>query len=132
MATEKSANRILDLILNQLEKLTENQDRLSKEIQETNIELTKISGFKNGVEELKTWKDGLSSVINADDLKNIKDFYTKNQDIDADIIDLYLITKELRADAEEFKKFKANVKTVIAVVSFLFTVAMTIIGWKMK
>lgn len=126
MPPEKSSDRILDLILSQLEKLNENQEKLSEEIQETNLELTKISGLKSSVSDFKEWKDNIDKVANAEDLRKVKDFYHKHQDIDADITDIYLITKELRKDTEDYKKFKAKVMTIIAVISILFTTAITI------
>ena len=129
---EKDTDRILDLILSQLEKLNQNQEKLSEEIQKTNLELTKISGLKHAVADFKEWKDNIDKIVNADDLKNIKEFYSKHQDIDADVTDLYLITKELRESADDYKKFKVKTMTVIAVVSFLFATAMTILGLIMK
>ncbi len=126
--SDKNSDRVLDLILNQLEKLNEYQEKLSEEIQKTNIELTKISGLKHAVGNLNTWKDEISKVVNADDLNEIKKFYTKHQDIDALIDDLYLITKELRVETDDYKKFKIKAMTIIAVISFLFTAAITIIG----
>ena len=126
--TDKNSDRVLDLILNQLEKLNENQERLSEEIQKTNIELTKISGLKHAVLNLNNWKEEISKVVNADDLNEIKKFYTKHQDIDALIDDLYLITKELRVETDDYKRFKIKAMTIIAVISFLFTAALTIVG----
>ena len=125
---DKNSDRVLDLILGQLEKLNENQEKLSEEIQKTNIEITKISGLKHAVSDFKEWKDEISKVANADDFFKIKEFYTKHQDIDADVEDLYLITKELRADSDDYKKFKTKAMTIITVVSFLLTAAITIIG----
>ncbi len=125
---EKNADRILDLILGQLEKLNENQERLSKEIQKTNLELARIGGMKHAVTDFKEWKDTVDKVVNVDDLKKIKEFYNKHQDIDSEITDLYVITKELRAETDDYKKFKVRAMTIIAVISFLFTTALTILG----
>jgi len=129
---DKDTDRILDLILNQLEKLNVNQEKLSEEIQKTNLELTKISGLKHAVSEFKTWKDSVDKAVNTDDLLKIKEFYSKHQDIDAEVLDLYLITKELRADTEDYKKFKVKTMTIIGVASFLFATAMTILGFIIK
>lgn len=118
---EKNADRVLDLILKQLEKVSENQEKLAEEIQKTNLELTKIYG-------LKEWKEGIEKVVNADDLNKIKVFYNKHQDINADVEDLYLISNELRVSTEDYKKFKIKAMTIIGVLTFLFTTALTIIG----
>lgn len=125
---EKNADRVLDLILSQLEKLSENQENLTKEIQKTNIELAKASGIRHAVGEINKWKEGISVNINTDDLKNIKEFYTEHQTTSADIEDLYLITRELRTEIEDYKKFKTKTMTVIAVISFLFATVLTVLG----
>lgn len=122
---EKSVDRLLDLILKQLEKVNENQISLSEEIQKTNLELSKISG-------LKDWKDNIDKVVNASDLGKMKEFYTKHQDIDADVEDLYTITNELRESSDDYNKFKTRTMTVVAISSFLFTAALTIIGFILK
>lgn len=129
---EKNTDRILDLILNKLEKLNENQEKLSEEIQKTNLELTKISGLKFAVSDFKEWKENVDKIVNVDDLGKIKNFYNKYQDIDADITDLYLITKELRASSDDYSKFKVRTMTIIAVLSFIFGTAMTVLGWLIK
>lgn len=125
---EKNTDRILDLILGQLEKLNENQEKLSEEIQKTNLELAKISGLRHAVGDINKWKDGIDKAVNADDLGKIKEFYTKHQDVDANIEDIYLILKELRESSDDYKKFKVRTMTVIAVISFLFTTALTVLG----
>lgn len=118
---EKNTDRLLDLILGQITKLNENQEKLSEEIQKTNLELTKIAGFKQ-------WKENIDKVVNADDLQKIKDFSFKHQDVDADITDLYLITTELRNSSDDYKKFKVKIMTIIGIAAFLFTAAMTILA----
>jgi hypothetical protein len=126
--TDKNYDRILDLILGQLEKLNENQESLSEEIQKTNIEITKISGLKYAVSNIKDWKEDIEKVANADDISKIKSFYNKHQDINTHIIDIYLILKELRASSDDYRKFKIRAMTIIAVVSFLFTTALALLA----
>lgn len=126
--TGKDSDRVLDLILGQLEKLNENQEKLSEEIQKTNLELTKISGLKHAVSNLREWKENIERSVNADDLSKIKEFYTKHQDVDSDIDDIYKIMLELRESSDDYKKFKTKTMTIIAVISFLFTTALTVFG----
>lgn len=126
---EKSTDKILDLILSKLERLNENQEKLSEEIQKTNLELTKISGLKHAISDVKEWKENVEKTVSVDDLGKIKDFYYKHQDIDAEVTDLYTITKELRTSSDDYQKFKIKTMTIIAVASFLFTTAMVILGW---
>ena len=125
---EKNTDRILDLILDKLEKLNENHGKLSEEIQKTNLELAKIAGLRHAVSDINKWKENIDKSVNADDLGKIKEFYTKHQDVDANIEDLFLITKELRESSDDYKKFKIKTMTVIAVISFLFTTALTVLG----
>lgn len=129
---EKNTDRVLDLIIDKLEKLHENQVKLAEEIQKTNIELSKISGFRHVIGDLKIHKEELEKIVNIDDLKEIKKFYSKNQDVDSDIEDLYVITGELRNITDDYKKFKTKAMTVIAVITALFSIATTIIGWIIK
>lgn len=128
----ENIDRILDLILSQLEKVNQNQEKLSEEIQKTNLELTKISGLKHATADFKDWKDSIEKAVNADDLIKIKEFYSKHQDIDSDVTDLYLITKELRESSDDYKKFKVKTMTIIGVASFLFATAMTILGFVIR
>lgn len=125
---EKNTDRILDLIIGKLEKLHENQSKLSEEIQKTNIELSKISGIKHVISDLKDWKDDTDKVVNLKDLENFKDFYSDNHDVSAHIEDIYLIIGELRTITDDYKKFKTKAMTVIAVVSTILTGIVTIIG----
>lgn len=123
--SDKNTDRVLDLILSQLEKLNENQERLSEEIQKTNIELTKLTGVKHAITHLREWKENIEKSVNAYDLSKIKEFYTKHQDINSDIEDIYVIIKELRESSDDYKKFKIRGMTIVAVITFLVTSAMT-------
>ena len=124
---EKNTDRVLDLILRQLEKLNLNQEKLSQEIQKTNLELAKIGNLQDAVDDFKSWKDSIEKVLNADDLKDMKKFFGQHQSIDADVTDLYLITKELKEVTEDYKKFKTKAMTIISVISFIFATALTLI-----
>lgn len=132
MGENNNTDRILDLILSQLEKLNNNQVRLSEEIQKTNVELTKISGLKHAISDFKEWKENIDKSVTANDLSKIKEFYTKHQDVDADVTDLFLITTELRTEIDDYKKFKTKITTIITVASFLFAASMTILGFIVK
>lgn len=127
--SEKNTDRILDLILSKIEKLNDNQEKLSEEIQKTNLELTKISGLKHAISSVGEWKESVEKVVNVSDLEKMKEFYMRHQDIDADVTDLYQITKEITSVTEDYKKFKVKTMTIIGVISVLFTIATTIISW---
>jgi len=126
--SEKNTDRILDLIIDKIEKLHENQSKLAEEIQKTNIELSKISGLKHVISNLKDWKDNTDKVITLKDLENLKEFYSENYDVDSHIEDLYVIVGELRTITDDYKKFKTTTMTVIAVLSTIVTAIVTIFG----
>jgi len=125
---KENTNRVLDLILVNLEKLNLSQEKLSQEIQKINIELAKIGNLQGAVGDFKAWKDSIEKVLNAEDLKEMKKFYAQHQSIDADVTDLYLITKELRESTEDYKKFKVKAMTIVSVLSFIFGTALTLVA----
>jgi hypothetical protein len=124
----KNPDRVLDLILGQLEKLNLNQEKLSQEIQKTNLELAKIGNLQGSIEDFGDWKASIEKVLNAEDLKEIKKFFAQHQSIDAEVEDLYVITKEIREITEDYKKFKIKVMTIVSVLSFIFGTALTIVA----
>jgi hypothetical protein len=124
---QQNPDRVLDLILSQLEKLNINQEKLSQEIQKTNLELAKIGNLQGTVDSFEEWKISIERVLNAEDLKEIKKFFSNNYSINAEITDLYNITKELRDSVEDYKKFKVRAMTIVSVLSFIFGTAITIL-----
>lgn len=136
---EKDTDRILDLILNQLEKLNDNQEKLAEKLaeglQNANSEISKISGLKTVIADFKEWKEARDKIVNLDDLGKMKEFYTSNKEISRDLKEefrnIYDDMKELKEKAADYDKFKTKTMTIIAVISFLFTIGITILGWKM-
>jgi len=114
-------------ILKELEKLGENCDSLAEEINGLNVELTKISGMKHAINDLKDWKSSVDEAVNIDDLKNIKTYYINNKDIKATIDSIKEVTKKQQEEIEELKSFKTKVYTVVVIASFLVTTAIALI-----
>lgn len=114
-------------ILKELEKLGENCDSLAEEINGLNVELTKISGMKHAISDLKDWKGSVEESVNIDDLKNIKSYYINNRDIKSSIDSLKETTKKQQEKIEELESFKTKVYTFIAIASFLVTTAVALI-----
>jgi len=114
-------------ILKELEKLGENCDSLAEEINGLNVELTKISGMKHAINDLKDWKSSVDEAVNIDDLKNIKSYYINNKDIKSSIDTIKETAKKQQEKIEELESFKTKVYTVIAVASFLVTTAIALI-----
>lgn len=114
-------------VLKELEKLGETCESLAEEINELNVELTKISGVKHVIIDLKDWKHSIESTISIDDLKNIKNFYVNNQNTKTSIDGIKDTLKKYEEQIEDYKKFKTKVYAIAGVISFLFATAMTIL-----
>ena len=115
-------------VLKELEKLGESCISLAEEINTLNVELTKISGMKHAINDLKNWKTSVEDVVNVDDLKNIKNFYIGTKDIQNSISSIKTTVDKHDLQVEDYKKFKTQIYTVIAIVSFLFGTALTLIS----
>lgn len=98
-------NKYYDLIIKELHKLNENYEKLSEEIQAINIELTKFSGLKHVIYDLKSWKENIERVVTINDFEDLKKLRT------------------------EFSTFKTRLITIGSIIIFLFTTALTVIGW---
>lgn len=127
MEKNNSADRVLDLMLNQLEKLNSTQEKLSEEIQRTNLKLAEIGNIQGSVSDQKAWKEAVEKIISTDDLREMKKFFSENNNIEAEVTDLFTITKELREITDDYKKFKIRAMTIISVISFAFTTALTLV-----
>jgi len=111
-------------VLKELERLNGNYDKISSEISKTNQEITRVSGMKFAINDMKAWKERIEEVVNADDLKVMKEFATELSDFKELKEDL----KDAKSEVESLKRFKSNTKTVIAVFIFLVTTALTVMG----
>lgn len=114
-------------VLKELERLGENCDSLSEEISKLNVELTKISGIKHAISDIKDWKDSIDESVNLDDLKNIKSFYINNKELKVSFDSLKDTVKKQQDKIDELEKFKTTVYTAIAIASFLVTTAVALI-----
>lgn len=125
-----------NLILQQLQKMESKIDNLAKELHNTNLEMTRISGMKHALQDIKTWKGNVESIVNADDLREMKkalqEVKLSNEELDRfqkEIQSLKSEKEKDRAEIEDLKIFKTKAKTVVAIVSTLFATALTILGW---
>ena len=114
-------------VLKELEKLGEICDSLANEINNLNVELTKISGVKHSIHDIKEWKSNIEDSVNISDLKNIKDFYIDNKDISKTTDSIKEAMKKLDDAIYDYKKFKVKVYTLAGVISFLFATALTLV-----
>jgi vacuolar-type H+-ATPase subunit I/STV1 len=124
------------LILQQLQKMEDKIDNLASALHETNLEMTRIGGMKHALQDLKAWKENVESVVNPEDLREMKKAL---QEIKASSEEINRLEGELksikedkakdRVEIEELKTFKIKAKTVVAIISILFSTAITILGW---
>ena len=114
-------------VLKELEKLGDICDSLSEELNKLNIELTKISGVKHAVHDIKEWKTAVEETVNVKDLNTIKEFYLNNREIKNSIDSIKDILKEHKGHIEDFKNFKTKAYVIIGVVSFLFATALSLV-----
>ena len=125
-----------NLILQQLQKMESKIDNLAKELHNTNLEMTRIAGMKHALQDIKVWKENVESIVNADDLREMKkalqEVKLSNEELERfqkEIQSLKTEKEKDRAEIEDLKIFKTKAKTVVAIISTLFATALTILGW---
>lgn len=114
-------------VLKELEKLGEICDSLADEINGLNVELTKISGIKHVINDLKEWKNNVEDVVNINDLNSLKSFYINNKDIKETIESIKDSLKKQEEQIEDYKKFKTKVYAIAGVLSFLLATTLTVL-----
>jgi len=114
-------------VLKELEKLGEICDSLADEINGLNVELTKISGIKHTINDLKDWKSHVEDIVNINDLNSIKAFYITNKDIKDTIDSIKEAIKKQEEQIDDYKKFKTKVYAIAGVLSFLLATSLTVL-----
>jgi len=124
------------IILQQLQKMEDKIDNLATALHETNLEMTRIGGMKHALADIKSWKENLESIVNPDDLramkKAIQDIKLSNEEMDNFEKELKSLKEEKakdRKEIDELNTFKTKAKTVVAIISALFTVAISVLGF---
>ena len=97
-------NEYSRLVLQELERLSDNIDSLKGELQEVRQEIAKMQVREDKVEEIKLWKEKIDEVASPTQLK------------------------ELTNDVDDLKTFKTKAVTVFVVVQFL----MAAYAWAIK
>lgn len=125
-----------NLILQQLQKMESKIDNLAKELHNTNLEMTRVAGMKHALQDIKVWKENVESIVNADDLREMKkalqEVKLSNEELERfqkEMQSLKIEKEKDRAEIEDLKIFKTKAKTVVAIISTLFATALTILGW---
>jgi len=125
-----------DLILQQLQKMEAKIDKLASELHNTNLEMTRIAGMKHALNDIKTWKENIEGIVNGTDLKEMKkalqEVRLAAEEMDKLEEALAVLRKEKekdRLEIDELKTFRTKAKTVVAILSVLFTIAISVIGF---
>lgn len=131
-----STNQEYNIIVQQLERLSSKIDDISKEVQLTNIEIAKLSGMKHALSDFKTWKENVESAVNAEDLRLMKATLLEVKKHSEYIDDVERVIEDFKKEKEIDKKeidslktFKTQVVTYGTIGAFLFTTALTVLGW---
>lgn len=118
-----------NIIAQQLKEMSTKIDEISKEIQLTNIEIVKISGMKHALQDIKDWKIKVESVVNPDDLREMKNALSEVKK-HTEKIKVLDIDMENNVDKiEELETFKTQTVTVGSIIVLLLTTAITVLGW---
>lgn len=113
-------------VLKELEKLGEICDSLADEINGLNVELTKISGIKHSINDLKDWKTSVEEATNLNDLQSLKAFYINHKDVQQSIDSIKETLKKYEEQLDDYKKFKTKVYAIAGVLSFLLATGLTV------
>lgn len=97
-------NEYSKLVLAELERLNENDEKIQNTLTEINLKLNKIESFEKEMEALQKWKRYMEDVASPNTLK------------------------ELRADVATLNTFKTVAATVWAVVQIAFGVLVAILN----
>jgi len=131
-----SENPDYTFIVQQLERMTTKMDEISKEVQQTNIDLAKLGGMRHALQDLKDWKMNVEGAVNAEDLKEMKKALSEVKQQREDMEKVEKEISVLRTDKEEDKKeidklktFRTQVVTYGTIVGFAFTTALVVLGW---
>jgi predicted nuclease with TOPRIM domain len=123
-------------VLKELERLNSNYENLRDEVVRTNQELVKTAAMKHAVNELAIWKRDVDKVVNEEDLREMKKCASKIQknteDIqqaEKDITAIILEKNDNKKEISELKTFKTKAVTIGAIVFFLLSTAITVLGW---
>jgi len=127
LANNNGWNEWSKYVLKELEKLGEICDSLADEINGLNVELTKISGIKHVIQDLKEWKVGVEETVNINDLNSLKAFYINNKDIKQSLDSIKEELKKYEEQIEDYKKFKTKVYAIGGFLAFLISTALTLI-----
>ena len=97
-------NEYSRLVLQELERLSDNIDGLKGELQEVRQEIAKMQVREDKVDEIKVWKEKIDDVMSPTQLK------------------------ELTVEVENLKTFKTKAVTIFVVIQFL----MAAYSWAIK
>ena len=129
---EKNTDRWYELLLGQMEKLNESYDKLSEKILEINTEIGKLFSIKNTLNDVKGWAEEVNKNVTSDDLAKMKEFYTTFKELRDELDEIHDAQEKIKEAIEDYKKFKTKILTILSIMTFLFGLAITVLGWFIK
>lgn len=129
---EKNTDRWYELLLGQMEKLNESYDKLSEKILEINTEIGKLFSMKSTLNDVKGWAEEVNKNVTSDDLAKMKEFYTTFKELRDELDEIHETQEKLTEALEDYKKFKTKILTILSIMTFLFGLAITVLGWFIK
>lgn len=135
-----ATNTDYSFIVQQLERMSTKIDEIGKEVQLTNIEIAKLSGMKHTLNDFKTWKEGVEGVVNAEDLREMKNALSEvkkqkegisnlEKELEHHKLSLGKEVERHREEVEKLNTFKTKAVTIGSILFVTFTTAITVIGW---
>ena len=108
-----------ELIVHRLDTIVKSQDEFKAQLREIGDEVSKINSIKEGVDNLKEWKDKVEEIMPIKDMESIVEWKKK---VDEVISPTQL--KELITEVEKLKSFKIKATmlwvVIQAIVFFLY------------
>ena len=126
-------------VLKELERLNSNYEELRNEITQTNKELVKTTSMRHDINEINEWKKDFDKIVNEEDLKEMKKCIHRIQKnaetIEQTKKDITYLKNQSQKDKktiEGLKIFKTKAVTASAIIFFILTTAITVLGWYAK
>lgn len=105
------------LIVHRLNSIAKNQEDFGDKLTLIEEKLTKLESIKLSIEDLKSWKESIQETVSKNDLKELRDWKKKCDDISSP-----LQLKQTLRDVENLKVFKTQSLMVWAVVQAIMLV----------
>lgn len=128
-------NNDYSIILKHLEKLEGKIDGLATGLQQTNIEMAKLSEMKHALQDIKSWKENIERIVNPEDLREMKKSLseikkaTENvEKVEEEVERLKRGKEDDKLEIDKLKTFKTKAVTIGTIFVFIITTSIAILG----